>query len=334
MYTRHAILIMRLLAVSATLHVAAAPAAAQSDPAVTPVSAVASRPWARGVSEERQRRALELYEAGTEALKNRQFAAAEARYREALGHWDHPSIHYHLAIVLINLERPIEAYRNLLASLRYGGAALHAHERAQALQHKIVLQQRLARLDVISAEPGSVVLVDGARVLTDAGRDTRVVLAGEHQVVVRKRGHVTWADSIELRPSTRLAVEVHGRREMVARWIPWAVVGAGAAVGGLGAVLHWRADVDMERFDSAVTQRCANGCDDAPVWLMERAYREQDTAIIAYAAGTGMIVGGLVLAWINPERSFRLEQRRAPWQSSLVPLVSRTSTGIRLDMSF
>lgn len=335
-------IVIHLLAAGAMFPVciSATPAAAQQAPedAVGAVGAV--RPWAQGVPAERQLHAMELYEAGTQALKNLQFAAAEARYREALAHWEHPSIHYHLAIVLISLDRPIDAYGSVLASLRHDGAALHDHERMQALQYKVMLQQRLATLHVENVEPGSVLMLDGERLLVGAGRRARLVLAGEHQVVVRKPGHATWTDSLKLPPGAGLALAVRGRREMVARWMPWALVGAGAAVGGAGGLLHWRASVDMDRFDENIASLCPEEepCSDdapgAPVWLMRRAYREQRVAVAAYAAGAGIAVAGLVLMWLNPERSFLSEQRRTPWKPSLTPLIAPASAGMSVSASF
>jgi hypothetical protein len=338
--------ILQLIVAAAMLHGRVTPSAAQSSsedapeqPRVTIGPDVEERPWARGVSEEQQQKALAAYDAGTESLKKLQFSTAVASYRDALKRWDHPSIHYHLAVALMNLEQPLDAYHSVLAALRYDGAALHEHERMQALQYKALLQQRLGTFDVSSSESGSTVAIDGEPLLSGVGQSERVTLAGEHQVVVRKRGFVTWSDSLRLDPATRVRIEVQGRREIVSPWVPWAVVGAGAAIGGLGALLHWRAELDMRRFDDNVAKLCAQKpcLDEEPktkLWLMERAYREQYGAVAAYVAGAGVVIGGLVLAWYNPERSFRLEQRRIPWQPSLVPNVSRTTAGVSVSTSF
>jgi hypothetical protein len=316
-----------------------APAAApDEEPEAAPDSAVEERLWAQGVSEEQQRTAMERYKSGTEALKNLQFAEAEERYREALEHWEHPSIHYHLAIVLISQDRTLEAYRNVLAALRHRGAALHEHERIQALQYKAMLQQRLAILAVENTEPGSMVFMDGERVHEGAGQGEHLVLAGEHQVVVRKRGHATWTDSLTLQPGAGLALRIQGRREMVAPWVPWALVGTGAAIGGIGGILHWRAAVDMERFDRDVASKCPDSepCQDSgtQLWLMHRARWEQRAAVATYAAASGVLVTGLILVWINPERSFRLEQRRIPWKPTIDPMVTSKGAGLSVNASF
>ena len=347
-----------LLIIGALIHVLAAPAAAgprradahspaaTDQPATNPPAATQPaaeqagehRPWARGVPEARQRRAMALYRTGSRALKDLQLATAAARYREALGHWDHPGIHYHLAIALISLEQPLAAYRSVVAALRYGGAALHTHERVQALQYRDLLEQRVATLAVSNTEPGAAVLLDGERLLAGPGQIEHLVLAGEHQVVVRKPGHQTRTESLALQPGTRTELDIAGRHELLARWIPWTIAGVGVAAGGLGGVLQWRAGVDMDRFDTLVIEDCSAGCQDyasdAPAWLMERAQREQAIAIGAYAAGAGLLVAGLVLAWINPERSFHLDQRRSPGEPVLAPQVSHAGAGMTVSTSF
>jgi hypothetical protein len=341
------IVVTHLLAAGALLQVPAlsVPAAAQPAPAAAPVSAEAApdsaveeRPWAQGVSEEQQRRAMELYESGTEAFKKLLFAKAEKDYRKALEHWEHPSIHYHLAIALISQGRALDAYRSVLAALRHDGAALHEHERTQALLYKDMLQQRLAILAVENTELGSMVFVDGERVREGEGRGEHLVLAGEHQVVVRKRGHATWTDSLMLQPGAGLALRIQGRREMVAPWVPWTLVGAGAAIGGIGGILHWRAAVDMERFDRDVASKCPDSepCQRSmtQLWLMNRARWEQRTAVAAYTAASGAVMAGLILVWINPERSFRLEQRRIPWKPTIDPIVTAQGASVSVSGSF
>jgi hypothetical protein len=314
------------------------PAAAPVSAEAAPDSAVEERPWARGVSEEQQRRAMELYESGTEAFKDRQFTEAEKHYREALAHWKHPSIHYHLAIVLISQDRMVDAHRHVLAALSHDGAALHEHERIQALHYRAMLQQLLAILAVENTEPGSMVFVDGERVREGAGQDEHLVLAGEHQVVVRKRGHATWTDSLMLQPGSGLALRIQGRREMVAPWVPWALIGAGAAIGGIGGILHWRAAVDMECFDRDVASTCPDSepCQRSmtQLWLMNRAHWEQRAAVAAYTAASGAVMAGLLLVWINPERSFRLEQRRIPWKPTIDPIVTPQGAGMSVSASF
>ena len=95
---------MKTLLVALALSVAL-PAWAQSEmkselPASTP-----DRPWAKGVSPEAQKAADELFRQGNDLLRESLFVQAATKYREALRRWDHPGIHYNLALALLNLDQ-------------------------------------------------------------------------------------------------------------------------------------------------------------------------------------------------------------------------------------
>src|ERR1700733_7519084 len=62
-----------------------------------------TRPWASGVSPSEQ--------------------------RDALKHWDHPAIHYNLALAQMELAQPIEAYDNLTTAIKYGDAPLQSKDK-------------------------------------------------------------------------------------------------------------------------------------------------------------------------------------------------------------
>src|SRR5690349_20589283 len=56
------------------------------------------RPWADGVSQERQDTAVRLFTEGNGHLNDGIFGKAVDAYAEALKSWDHPAIHYNMAI--------------------------------------------------------------------------------------------------------------------------------------------------------------------------------------------------------------------------------------------
>jgi hypothetical protein len=105
-------------AATATDSVAAEPPAAAAEPHVVAPSGGVSkqvqsnlhesqttdRPWVKGVSAADQSAAIELFHEGNGLLKESLFVQAAAKYREALHHWDHPGIHYNLALALLNLD--------------------------------------------------------------------------------------------------------------------------------------------------------------------------------------------------------------------------------------
>src|SRR6476659_855341 len=71
------------------------------------------RPWARGVPKDRQAKAIALFREGNGALKESLFPKAAALYRDALQVWDHPAVHYNLALALVNLDQPLEVHEHL-----------------------------------------------------------------------------------------------------------------------------------------------------------------------------------------------------------------------------
>src|SRR2546423_895823 len=66
-----------------------------------------TRPWAAGVQPTEQRAALQMFHDGNVFLNDGLFAKAGDKYKEALKHWDHPAIHYNLALAQMNLDQPI-----------------------------------------------------------------------------------------------------------------------------------------------------------------------------------------------------------------------------------
>src|SRR5258706_5080503 len=66
------------------------------------------RPWAKAVTPQEQKLATDLFREGNALLKESLFVQAAEKYREALRHWNHPGIHYNLALALLNLDQPVE----------------------------------------------------------------------------------------------------------------------------------------------------------------------------------------------------------------------------------
>jgi len=116
-------------ALSAVLMVTGTAAAQPAPPAPA-----GPRPWAQGVSPENQKAALGLFNEGNALLRDSIFPKAAEKYREALTHWDHPAIHYNLAVALRGLGPADAIAAELRAALAYPaalGAARTATARAQ-----------------------------------------------------------------------------------------------------------------------------------------------------------------------------------------------------------
>jgi hypothetical protein len=91
-------------------------------------------------------------------------------------------------------------------------------------------------------------------------------------------------------------------------WKPLAVFGSGLGVVGVGAVFQWRATEDLDAFERAVQQQCAeDGCSPdeiAPLRDLERrAVIENRVAVGCFVVGGLAIVGGITWGILNrPQR--------------------------------
>jgi len=126
----------------------------QTDKVPTPH--VQGRPWADGVSQEEQDTALKLFQEGTALLKDAFFTKAVEKYREALSHWNHPAIHFNLAKALMNLDQPVEAFKSLDESMKFGGAPLDEDQIDQVKRYmKLLYDAELSELVIDAKEPGA-----------------------------------------------------------------------------------------------------------------------------------------------------------------------------------
>jgi hypothetical protein len=327
---------MRLVTTSAALAIPlllmATMARAQSIEAMRPVPAEA-RPWARGVSDAEQARALELYNAGNQEFAESRFAQAIGKYREAIGHWDHPAIRFNVAVALINLGQPVEARENLVRSLVHGPAALSADAYAQAQTYQKLLDAQLGHARITCQEPGAIVTLDGKLLFTSPGTVDLFLLPGEHQVVATKPGFIT-ASRVLVLVAGKLtaydipAIEAKPVPRNVRRWAPWkpwVVVGSGGAIGAAGMVMYVLAGKEFAAHDRLVVERCGNHCtaDDLVRYpeiprRKSRAENEQIVAFSLLSAGGAVFVTGLVGLIMNQSR-LQLDPRRAMPAIALVP---------------
>jgi hypothetical protein len=264
------------------------------------------KPWAQGVTAESQSKALELYRKGNEAFEQARYLDALEQYQVALASWDHPSIRYNAAVCLINLGRADEAYENLMAALRFGGEPLSPDLQRQAQTYKKLLEGQLAELEVQCKEQGAKVLLDGKDLLDCPGVEARRLRPGRHQVVGEKTGYETESRAIELTAGkkTTLVLELKllgTKGKLVPRWnkwIPWTVLGVGAAASIVAVPLYFEARSDYRAWDDQLVAFCGQGCDPATRPAEERAVLDElererrRSALYAYSA---MIVGGAAL---------------------------------------
>ncbi|HTL38883.1 MAG TPA: hypothetical protein VL326_37385 [Kofleriaceae bacterium] len=205
------------------------------------------RPWAAGVSESEQALALDLYTEGNAEFAESRFPQALAKYREALAHWDHPAIHFNMAVCLINLDQLLEAKQHLEKSLAFDAPGIGADAYAQALTYRKLLDGQLAFIKVSCRDPGADVRLDGRTIFIGPGTSDQVVLPGEHQIVATKPGLLTVSKTLVLvagRHTTHdiRLVEVTSVTRQERRWPawkPWAVLGGGVALAVLGGLAQY-----------------------------------------------------------------------------------------------
>lgn len=288
-----------------------AAASARADAPTSPTAA-----WAAGVSEEEQATALAIYKDGNAEFELARYQQALVKYREALKHWDHPAIHFNIVVCLVNLDDPVQAYEHLELALKFGEPALGHDVYAQALTTKKMLQGMIAKLEVTSHEPqGASVTLDGKRLFTAPGDTTELVTPGDHQIVATKPGYITQTITLTLVPGKVTLrdvklLDVRSATKYVRRWPtwqPWAVVGAGTAIGLLGLTFQRAASKNFTSYNTDFATACPDGCGGAgepaiPASLTSirnTAHAENVAAITMFTIGGAAIATGLLGVFLN-----------------------------------
>jgi hypothetical protein len=314
--------------------------------AATPVWAqpAAPKPWAVGVSDAEQTRALEMYKQANAEFEEARYAQALAMYRDAIKHWDHPAIRFNMVVCLVNLDQPLEAFDDLEMALKYGAGPISAAVYEQGLTYKKLLLGQLAKVEVTSKEPGAEITLDGAKLFTAPGDVTKLVMPGNHQIVATKPGFLptttplvllggkTVVANVEL---TRLAPTAIVRRW--SPWKPWVVLGAGAAVALTGGILEWRSHDNFASYNASFSTSCGNGCggpSEPPIpsslaALERRARIENDSAIAMFAIGGAALTAGAIGLYLNQPYATTLEKN-----VTVTPFVSAREASIVVGGAF
>ncbi len=332
-----------LLAAMLLLGPAAVRAQSGAKPAPAPASAPAEmqssdRPWAKGVSEDDQRRALELFGKGNGLLKDSLFVQAAAQYRDALKSWDHPAIHYNLVLALLNLDQPVEVLQHLEAAMRYGAAPLDADKFNQARAYKKLVEGQLSRVDIRCEIPGARVVMDGRELFIAPGRHEAWVRAGPHTIVASADGYLTRELSQSLPPgeTTVMNVELFKQEELTVMqrrfpvWLPWTTLAAGLAVSAGGVALHQSARGDFALYDQSIVDcgGCVPGSELTAT--LQRGEGRQQLAWGSYGLGGAALATGAVLLYFNKPEAVQLTQEELDKRRrvSVVPHAGPGSAGL------
>lgn len=302
-----------------------------------------SRPWAAGVPEADQEQARTLFEQGNALLKDSIFVGGAEKYKEALTHWDHPAIHYNLVLALLNLDQPIEVYQHLQAAMRFGPAPLGDDKFQQAKAYMTLVEKQLARVDIRCDLDGAKVVMDGRPLFTAPGRYQELVRAGPHTIVATRDGYLTRETSPNLASgkTTTLDLVLYSSEDLTrykrrwATWMPWTVIGAGAAVALGGGLLHLGARNDFKQFDQGIVA-CGGCVPSSPVQAkLDQGNQFQTLAFVGYAVGGAAILTGATLAYLNRPQAYRVTAEELDKKEvSMAPVIAPGTAGFLATVRF
>src|SRR3569623_818645 len=279
-----------------------------------------TRPWAAGVSTADQQQALKLFHDGNVDLNDGLFAKAADRYREALKHWDHPAIHYNLALAQMNLDQPIDAYNNMQQSLKFGEPPLQSKDKFDhAKEYLLLLEKEITTVEVSCDKPGAKVTVDGALAFVAPGKFQTQVLVGKHTFVAEKQGYTTHINAPYIGPGEKFRIELklytaeeltRYKRKWDATWVPWAVIGAGAAIAIGGGVCELSASSSYSDYDKKVAACNMNnqGCQATKdlTDLKSSGDTKRTMGFVGYGIGAAAVVVGATLLYVNRPEAYEI----------------------------
>jgi hypothetical protein len=332
-----------------------APAAPPRTPATAPERARPAEvgPWHKGVSTEHKTQALALYNVGNTFFAKSQWSAALVKYAVAVKLWDHPGIRYNMAKCLMELKRYLEAHASLKLALRFGAAPLdppRLYKEGRFLMG--VLNRLLVRVRIVCHQPGVRVTLDGRLLFVGPGEKTRLMdPAKRHVVVATKRKHITVTRTLAPLPGRLVVVTLKLMRlkktlvmkRRWARWMPWTVLAAGAAVAVAGIPMVLKAVADFKEYDKGFDAWCHEpaGCflSDRPPDLVDKhdkALVSRALAVTLLAVGGVGIATGVTLVILNIPRAMSPERAPRPSKPrvSLVPTVRRGGGSVTLTLLF
>jgi tetratricopeptide (TPR) repeat protein len=310
------------------------------------------RPWAAGVPTTEQQAALALFHDGNVELNDGLFAKAVEKYQQALAHWDHPAVHYNLALAQMNLDKPIEAYDNFEAALKFGEAPLQSKDKFDsAKNYLVILSHVIGEIEVTCNKTGAKVAIDGKEVFTAPGTYKGKVKVGKHQIVATLEGHPTRVEATDIQPGAPFKIELHlytvaeltrYRRKWDATWTPYVVMGGGVAVGVLGGVFELLASNKYSDYDKTIAScnQMNAGCANSQSLKNERTTGDDYKAagFALYGVGAAAVVAGAVLWWINRPEAYQIRAEDLPEpegpQVRVTPVVSPTFAGAALSGRF
>jgi hypothetical protein len=301
------------------------------------------RPWAKGVSKDRQDTALRLFGEANRALNTGLFSAALEKYKTALQSWEHPAIYYNMALAQMNLDQPLEVEKSLTKAIVYGAEPLEKDKFDHAKEYLLLNAKQLAWIDVSCNKPGANVLIDGQKVFTvEPGKKNRIemrVRVGKHTIVAERTGYNAQVDAPYIEPGQKFRIELQlytaeeltrYKRRWDKKWIPFAVIGGGVFFGLGSALIHNSAQGSYDDFDKAIA-RCNDdsggmGCvvDSSISDLKSSGDSKKTLGYIGYGIAGAAIATGGVMLYLNRRQSYEISADEYRREQSKKPAVTVT----------
>jgi hypothetical protein len=313
----------------------------------------ATEKWKEGVSLAEQEAALVLFREGNVALNDGLFVPSVNKYRAALQHWNHPAIHYNLALALLNLDQPIEVFDQLNQAIIYGAAPLATDKYEHAKEYLLLIEKQLADIEVSCDKIGAKVSVDGKEVFIAPGKFAQKVRVGKHTFYADKQGYNARITAPYIGPGEKFRIELklytadeltRYRRKWQRTWVPYAVMGAGVVAGVVGGALELSANSSFKDYDAQVARCNANnpmsngGCSATEPGLQslrDSGNSKRTAGFVMYGVAGGALAVGAVLAWVNRRESYQIQaEELSEERVSVTPVVAPGMAGAMVQGKF
>jgi len=302
------------------------------------------------VSASDEKEALAAFRQGNELLNNGLFPQAVEKYRSALAHWDHPAIHYNLALALINLDQPLDVYEQLNKAIEYGAEPLEKDKFDHAKEYLKLVEGQLADIEVSCDKIGAKVAVDGKDVFVAPGQYAAKVRVGKHTFFADKQGYNARVTAPFIGPNEKFRIELklytaeeltRYHRKWQNTWFPYIVAGSGALVGLAAGGIELSAQASYKDFDRAIAACNAQtgnnaGCPSGTSLnsMKQSGDTKKVIGYVGYGVAGAAIATGLSLAWLNRRQPYQIraedlqnEQEEKPRAVAIVPVLAPDMAG-------
>jgi hypothetical protein len=304
--------------------------------------------------------ALAAFHEGIDLYNNGLFLKARDRYQAALKCWDHPGIHYNLALALINLDQPVDVYLELNKAIQYGAEPLTNQDKFDhAKEYLKLVAGQLADIEVSCDKPGAKIAVDGKDVFVAPGSYKAKVRVGKHTFYGEKEGYNARVNAPFIGPGETFRIELklytipeltRYRRRWETSWMPYAVIGGGALVGLIGGGMELSANSTYKDLNTAVA-KCntpAQGCKVADnqhlIDMRSSGDTKRTLGYVGYGVAGAAIATGALLAFLNRQTPYQIspdeldaEQNKGQGKApavSFTPIVSPGMSGALVQGHF